>query len=157
MYVANRQRNTFSVGDMLQHLEWRSLEDRRRDARLVIMYKISHDKVAVSKSDRLSPPLRHSRNMHSRSYQVPLCRTQQRKASFFPRTTVDWNCLPQTAVLSDSVESFRTASTTSHPLIHSLLCIYFLIYFLLYFFSFFFLSSSFFASQFNDIIFKLLK
>jgi len=52
------------------------------DARLVMMFKISHAKVAVSKSDRLSPPLRHSRNMHSQSYQVPLCRTQQRKASF---------------------------------------------------------------------------
>jgi hypothetical protein len=71
-YVTNRQRNTSSVGDML-HLEWRSLEDRRRDAHLVMMYNISHDKVAVSKSDRFSPPLRHSRNMHSRSYQVPLC------------------------------------------------------------------------------------
>jgi hypothetical protein len=103
-YLTNRQRNTSSVGDMLQHLEWRSLEDRRKDARLVMMYKISHDKAAVSKSDRLSPPLRHSRNMHSRSYQVLLCRTQQRKASFFHRTTVDWNRLPQTAVLSDSVE-----------------------------------------------------
>ena len=116
-YVTNRQRNTSSVGDMLQHLKWCSLEDRRRvwDACLVMMYKISHDKVAVTKSDRLSPPLGHSRNMHSRSYQVPLCRTQQRKASFFPRTTVDWNRLPQTAVLSDSVESFRTAITTSHP------------------------------------------
>ena len=81
-YVTNRQRNTSSVGDMLQQLKWRSLEDRRRGACLVMMYKISHDKVAVNKSDKLSPPLRHSRNMHSRSYQVPLCRTQQRKASF---------------------------------------------------------------------------
>ena len=72
-YVTNRQRNTSSVGNMLQHLKWHSLEDRRRDARLVMMYKISHCKMAVSKSDRLSPPLRHSRNMHSRSYQVPLC------------------------------------------------------------------------------------
>jgi len=43
-YVTNRQRNTSSVGDMLQHLKWRSLEDRHRDARLVMMYKISHDK-----------------------------------------------------------------------------------------------------------------
>jgi DNA topoisomerase VI subunit A len=50
-YVTNRQRNTSSVSDMLQHLEWCSLEDRRRDARLVMMYKISHDKVAVSKSE----------------------------------------------------------------------------------------------------------
>jgi hypothetical protein len=33
---------TSSVGDMLQHLK------RRRDACLVMMYKIFHDKVAVS-------------------------------------------------------------------------------------------------------------
>jgi hypothetical protein len=32
-----------------------------------------------------------------------------------PRTIVDWNRLPQTAMLSESVESFRTAITTSHP------------------------------------------
>jgi hypothetical protein len=120
----------------------------------VMMYKISHDKVAVSKSDRLSAPLRHSRNMHSRSYQVPLCRTQQRKASFFPWTTVDWNRLPQTAVQSDSVELFTTAITTSHPkftpcFVHIFKLISYCIFFLF--------SSSFFALQFNDIIFKLLK
>jgi hypothetical protein len=48
-YVTNRQRNTSSVNDMLQHLKWHSLEDRCRDARLVMMYKIPHDKVAVRK------------------------------------------------------------------------------------------------------------
>jgi hypothetical protein len=113
-YVTNRKRNTSSVGNMLQHLKWRSLEDRRRDARLVMMFTICHDKVAVSKSDRLSPSLRHSRNMHSQSYQVPLCRTQQRKASFSPRTIVDWNHLPHIAVFSVSVESFRGAITSSN-------------------------------------------
>ena len=40
-YDTNRQQNTSSVGDMLQHLKWRTLEDRRRDACLVMMYKIS--------------------------------------------------------------------------------------------------------------------
>ena len=113
-YVTNRKRNTSSVGNMLQHFKWRSLEDRRRDARLVMMFTNCHDKVAVSKSDRLSPSLRHYRNMHSQSYQVPLCRPQQRKASFSPRTIVDWNHLPHIAVFSVSVESFRGAITSSN-------------------------------------------
>ena len=113
-YVTNRKRYTSSVGDMLQHLKWHSLDDRQRDARLVMMLKISHDKVAVSKSDRLSPSLRHSRNMQSQSYQVPLCRRQQRKASFSPRTIVDWNHLPHIAVFSESVESFRGVITSSN-------------------------------------------
>ena len=64
-YVINRQRNTSSAGDILQHLKWRSLENRRRDARIFMMKTISHGKVAVIKSDRLSPPLRHHKNMHS--------------------------------------------------------------------------------------------
>jgi hypothetical protein len=39
MFVTNRQRNTSSsVGDMLQHLNYRRLVDGRKDARLVIMY-----------------------------------------------------------------------------------------------------------------------
>jgi hypothetical protein len=33
-FVTNKYRNTFSVGNMLQHLEWRSLQDRRKDSRL---------------------------------------------------------------------------------------------------------------------------
>jgi len=33
-----RQRNTSSVGDMLQHLNWFSLEDRRKDGRLDMIY-----------------------------------------------------------------------------------------------------------------------
>ena len=67
IYDTNRQRNTSSGGDMLHH-KWRSLKDQRREARLVMMYKISHDKVTVSKTDRLSPPLKHSRNTLSQSY-----------------------------------------------------------------------------------------
>ena len=44
-FVTMRQRNTSSVDDMLQHLSWRSLEDRRKDARLVIIYKIANESV----------------------------------------------------------------------------------------------------------------
>jgi len=31
-FVTNRHRKTSSVGDMLQHLNWRSIEDRRKDS-----------------------------------------------------------------------------------------------------------------------------
>jgi hypothetical protein len=35
-FVTNKYRNTSSVGNMLQHLEWRSLSDRRKDSRYFI-------------------------------------------------------------------------------------------------------------------------
>jgi hypothetical protein len=41
---------------MIQRLGWRSLEDRRRDARLTMLYKIDRELVAISKTDRLDRP-----------------------------------------------------------------------------------------------------
>jgi hypothetical protein len=39
-YVVNNQRNRSSVSSMLQRLKWRPLANRRKDARLMMMYKI---------------------------------------------------------------------------------------------------------------------
>jgi hypothetical protein len=43
---------------MLATLEWKSLQDRKKDASLGMLYKIVNDKVALDKGDRLGPPLR---------------------------------------------------------------------------------------------------
>jgi hypothetical protein len=83
-YVTNHYHNTSSVSNMIEHLNWRSLADRRSDARLVMLYKISHELVAIPKTDILIPPLKFSRNMHSLSYQMPPTRLQLRLQSFFP-------------------------------------------------------------------------
>jgi hypothetical protein len=40
-YVTNRYHDTSSVSNMIEHLQWRTLADRRSDARLVMLYKIS--------------------------------------------------------------------------------------------------------------------
>jgi len=51
---------------MLATLEWKSLQDRRKDARLGMLYKIVNDKVTLDKGDRLVPPLRSTRNIRSK-------------------------------------------------------------------------------------------
>jgi hypothetical protein len=43
-----------AVTAMIQRLGWRSLEDRRRDARLTMLYKIDHELVAISRTDQIS-------------------------------------------------------------------------------------------------------
>ena len=53
IFFINWQRNTSSVGDMLQHLNWRSLKGRGKDARLVMMYKVAKENVAITKHDSL--------------------------------------------------------------------------------------------------------
>jgi hypothetical protein len=60
-FATNKYRNTSSVGNMLQHLEWRSLQDRRKDSRLNMFYKIVNDKVEIQKTDRLIPQKRQTR------------------------------------------------------------------------------------------------
>ena len=57
-----------------------------------MLYKITHELVAIPKTDILIPPVRFSRNMHSLSYQIPFR-----------------NNLPLNTVKSDSVESFKLA------------------------------------------------
>ena len=111
-FVTNRYHNTSSVSNMIQHLNWRSLAHRRSDTRLIMLYKINYSLVAITKTDRLIPPLRQSRNIHSLSFQIPQCRLQVRQQSFFPRTIKLWNSIPMNIVMSDSVESFKTAIST---------------------------------------------
>ena len=68
------------------------------------------------KSDKLSPPLRHSRNMHPQSYQIPQCRTQQRKASFVPSQ----HCRLEPPILDCSAEWLSRVLHGCHYLILSL-------------------------------------
>ena len=53
MYVTNTYHNTSSISNMIGHLNWRGLADRRTDARLVMLYKITLELIAIPKSDIL--------------------------------------------------------------------------------------------------------
>ena len=65
-FVLSRQHNRSSVTAMIQRLGWRTLEDRRRDARLTMLYKIDHELLSISKTDRLDRPTRRIRQSISR-------------------------------------------------------------------------------------------
>jgi hypothetical protein len=93
-FVLSSQHNVSSVTAMIQRIGWRSLEDRRRDARLTMLYKIDRKLVAISKTNRLNRPRRRLRQSYDNAYQVPRCRIDVRNMSFFPRPVRDWNALP---------------------------------------------------------------
>ena len=115
-YVKNRHRNTSSVLDMLGTMNWRSLQDRRRDARLCMIYKIDRNLVAIKKDKCLIPPQRRTRQSHARAYQTLSCRTDQRKNSFFPRTVRDWNALPPDTTEAESLAAFKARVTKQNYL-----------------------------------------
>ena len=100
-----------SVSSMLGELGWRSLEDRRTDARLYLFYKIVHGLVAMP----LPSYVVHSQvsTRHSKSH--PLAFRQIHtvadyyKYSLFPLAIVQWNRLPPSITLLPDIDSFRLA------------------------------------------------
>ena len=96
-----------SVSAMMQDLKWDTLENRRSDSRLTLMYKIRNGKVAIPADDytKLNPrPKKNSQTLLVYSPQ-----RDEYKNSFFPRTIVDWNKLPDEAVNSKSIEQFKAS------------------------------------------------
>ena len=82
---------------ILEHLKWESLKKRRRDSRLILLYKILKDKASIPKDD-LIPQVRRCRNDHSMAYQVSIANTGIYKCIFFPQTIRDWNALPDSLI-----------------------------------------------------------
>ena len=92
-WVLHRYHNTSSVTDMLNHLQWQTLERRRKDARLIMMYKIVNGLVAINPHQYLTPVVRQNRFTHPHSFlQIPAAKESFRQ-SFFPRTVNTWNGL----------------------------------------------------------------
>jgi hypothetical protein len=110
-YVTNSHNNRSSVNQMLEHLEWKSLEQRRKVARLTMMYKITNEKVTIPKEERIIPPKRLSINMHDKSFQIPLAASDYMKYSSCSRTIRDWYALPPGIVTTPSVEAFKASLT----------------------------------------------
>ena len=81
-FATNKYRNISSVGNMLQHLEWRSLEDRRNDSRLNMFYKIVNNKVEIQKTDRLIPQKRQTLHSHTKSSKYHLVKLNTERNLF---------------------------------------------------------------------------
>ena len=83
-----------SVTEMLNLLKWRSLENRRSDARILIFYKIIHGLVAVPMPPYICKPSRLTRHMHPLSYRQIQTPCNYYKFSFYPASIILWNSLP---------------------------------------------------------------
>ena len=73
--------NNFETGSMtgiLEHLKWESLKKRRRDCRLILLYKGLKGKASIPTND-LIPLVRRGRKDHSMAYQVPIAKTCYKK------------------------------------------------------------------------------
>ena len=72
-----------------------------------MLYQIDRELIAISKDHRLIPPVRKTKLVHNRSFQIESSCIDSRKMSFFPRTVRDWNTLPPDIVELDTPEAFK--------------------------------------------------
>ena len=107
-YTLNQWDRCASVTAMLSPLAWCPLWVRRRDMRLVMLYKISNSLVKVPTNGYLLPVSRATRNCHALGFLIPHSSKEFHKFSFYPQTIREWNALPTHIPESDSLESFKS-------------------------------------------------
>ena len=110
--TGNYNYETGSMTGILGQLKWESLKKRRKDNRLILLYKSLKGKASVP-TDDLIPKTRHCRNQHSMAFQTPIANTDVYKGGFFPQTIRDWNALPDSLISSaedaeDCVDKFTS-------------------------------------------------
>ena len=103
---------TGSMAGILGQLKWESLKERRKDNRLILLYKGLKGKASVPTED-LIPNTRRGRNQHSKAFQIPIANTDVYKCNFFPQTIRDWNVLPDSLNSSAEVAENCVAKFTS--------------------------------------------
>ena len=108
-WICRRWRNRSCVGDMLDELEWPSLEDRRVKSSLTFFYKIHFGTVSLDKDRHLTPApnLRSTRASHDSQYTRYMAYSDALKNSFFPRTIPLWSSLPSSVVSSKTAKEFK--------------------------------------------------
>ena len=108
-WVCRRWHNISSVDDMLDELDWPSLEDRRLKSSLTFFYKSHSGTVSLHKDKYLTaaPRFRYTRASHNSQYTRYMSYSDALKNSFFPRTIPLLNNFPSSVVASKTAEEFK--------------------------------------------------
>ena len=86
----------------LKNLGWRTMEQRRADARLCLFYKVVHGLVAVPLPDYI-------RYCHCMTIRQVSTSTYYYKYPFLPLAIVQWTALPEYVACLQSIEVFKNA------------------------------------------------
>ena len=85
-----------SMTNILSQLKLSSLKSRRKQNRLILMYKALAEITSIPRND-LHKPTRSNRHNHPHSFRQLHTRSDVYKYSFVPNTIRDWNALPSLA------------------------------------------------------------
>jgi hypothetical protein len=99
-----------SLDNLRREIGWENLDERRRNHKLTLLYKMKNNLTPNYLSSLIPPqvnsetryPLRNSNNI-----QLPHARTQLYYNSFLPAVVREWNSLSQTIKDSESLPTFK--------------------------------------------------
>ena len=92
---------------MLQSLVWKNLEDRRRDVRLALLFKIIHGQVVLVDDINLTKADSRTRTNHPYEYRHNPANTTELHNFFTHRTIAEWNSIEADTVTACSLDSFK--------------------------------------------------
>jgi hypothetical protein len=101
------RRSEGTVTNILQQLQWPSLEQRRKQIRLTTMYKIQQGLIAISIPHYLQRQTAQTRQYHPQRFRIMRTYSNVYKYSYFPRTVTDWNSLSPSSYDANTVECFK--------------------------------------------------
>ena len=104
-FVIDKYNYEASVTEMLHKLEWKTLEERRAESRLLFLYKAVNNLIAFQE-DKLPRPSSR-RSSHDSSFIPFHTKMDCYKYSLIPRTTPEWNLLPACAKDAKSIDGFK--------------------------------------------------
>ena len=117
-WTCRRWRNTSSVGDMLDDLEWPSLETRREQSSLTFFCKIHSGTVDLDKDKYLTPApnFRRTRASHESQYTRYFAYSDALKNSFYSPALKKWGLYWICPVCPSVFPSFRLSVIPSFRL-----------------------------------------
>ena len=91
----------------IKSLDWDSLANRRKIHRLTVFQQARQGHLSLPVETLQQPVQRHSRHLHANAYIIISTNKDCMKYSFFPRTIIDWNSLPEPITNISSIPQFK--------------------------------------------------
>ena len=115
-FVYGDYRTTSSVTSMLNSLQWDTLQHRRQQIKVTMLFRVINGLVAIPTQPYLVPRgASTSTRGHNLRYLVPYSRVQFHQQSFFPSTIRLWNNLPDSVATASSLEGFKEQLHQTKP------------------------------------------
>ena len=105
-FVTSNYSRKANVSTMLKSLGWEDLQTRRRNVRLTLFYKTLNSQVNIPVSDEFVLADERTRGVNNKNYKHIWSATSVAAASYYSRTILDWNKLPE-----ETVDAFKARLT----------------------------------------------